>query len=302
MQIKAHAALLGVSLIYASNYTIAKTVMPTYLTPEALVFMRILTGSLVFWLISLWQYERVERSDFGRLLLCGLLGSAINMTFFFKGLSLTKPINAALIMLLVPFVVLLISSFLLKERITKHKVWGISIGILGAGVLVSGGQSFGLSAAGLLGDLFVSLNATSYAFYLVLVKKMMLKYRTTTVLKWVFSFGFLFSFPFNLPYFLAADFQAIPINIWFGIVFILIAVTILTYLFNGYALRTVAPSAVSTYVYLQPLWASIIALSFGKDTIDASKVAAYFLIMFGVLLVNQSPNSWARLRFWRSVR
>lgn len=284
---KAHIALLLVTVIYAANYTIAKEVMPKYFTPDALVFMRILTGMIVFWLFASIKTEKVEKADITRLILCGIFGAAVNMLAFFKGLNLTTPINASLILLLVPILVLTISAVFLNEPITKLKSVGIILGLLGAGFLVINGRSVSLSSNGLVGDLLVCLNSTSYAIYLILVKQLMMKYNTMTVLKWVFTFGFIAIFPFTIGAFLEADFTNIPINIWWAIAFILIGVTVLTYLFNAYALQFVNASVVSIYIYLQPLFASIIALSYGKDNLDIGKVLAYLLIFSGVLMVSR---------------
>lgn len=51
---------------------------------------------------------------------------------FFKGLSLTYPINGALIMTTNPILVLLMAALLLKEKIGWNKVVGIILGITGA--------------------------------------------------------------------------------------------------------------------------------------------------------------------------
>jgi drug/metabolite transporter (DMT)-like permease len=290
--LKAHIALFLVSLIYAANYTIAKEVMPKYLSPDVLVLARILTGTIIFWLATSFKSEKIDKSDFGLLILCGFTGAALNMFAFFKGLSLTTPINASLILLLVPILVLIISAIFFKERIIRIKGIGIILGIIGAGFLVMNGRSVSLNSQGLLGDLLICVNSTSYAIYLVLVKKLIRKYKTLTVLKWVFTFGLIFIFPFTISDFTNANWSAIPLSIWSAIAFILIAVTVLTYLFNGYALKFVSASVVSIYIYLQPLLASIIALSFGKDSLNLTKIIAYLLIFSGVLMVSQSRKWW----------
>jgi len=246
----------------------------------------------VFWIFASMKTEKVEKSDLVRLILCGIFGAAVNMLAFFKGLNLTTPINASLILLLVPIIVLTISAFFLNEPITRFKGFGIVLGLVGAGFLVSNGRSISLSSDGLVGDLLICVNSTSYAIYLILVKQLMVKYNTMTVLKWVFTFGFIAIFPFTIGAFLEADFTNVPVNIWWAIVFILIGVTVLTYLFNAYALQYVTASVVSVYIYLQPLIASIIALSFGKDSLDFGKVLAYLLIFSGVLMVSQKRSWW----------
>jgi len=80
---------LGATTIYGLNHTIAKGVMPTYITPFGFIMLRVLGASILFWSISfLGPKEKIERKDWGRVMLCSLFGMAINMLAFFKGLDL----------------------------------------------------------------------------------------------------------------------------------------------------------------------------------------------------------------------
>ena len=63
-----------------------------------------------------------------KLALCGLFGVAINQMLFFEGLNLTTPINAAVIMVTNPILVLIMGAFLATEAITKRKMLGITLG------------------------------------------------------------------------------------------------------------------------------------------------------------------------------
>jgi len=93
---RAHLALVVVALIYGANYTIAREVMNGYLEPLGFIVLRAASAMLVFWGISFFQpAERIERSDIGRIILCGFFGVAANQMLFFSGLQLTKPINAS---------------------------------------------------------------------------------------------------------------------------------------------------------------------------------------------------------------
>ncbi len=283
----AHIALFMVALLYAGNFTIAKEVMPTYMAPEALILMRVLSGITLFWIFgTLFAHEKVERKDFPLIILCSITGIAINQLFFFKGLNLTTPINAALIGLVVPIVVLIVSVIFLHEKLTLFKVVGVVLGIFGATFLILYGQQTSLNPDGWIGDILVFINAASFAIYLVIVTPLMKKYHPMTVIKWVFTFGLLFVLPFSITEFQATDWQAIPTEIWWAILYVMIGVTFLTYLFNGYALPIVSPTVVSTYIYLQPVLAAIIAISFGKDELTIQKIIASILICAGVFLVS----------------
>ena len=151
---KAHLALLGANLIYGANYIIAKGIMPNKIGPSAFIFLRVVGAGILFWIIKSFIKEKVEKKDFSLLILCGLLGVAVNQLLFFHGLNLTSPIDASIIITAIPIMVLIFSALLLKEKITPNKIIGISIGGIGAVLLVwYGNKASGTSS--LLGNVLV---------------------------------------------------------------------------------------------------------------------------------------------------
>lgn len=288
-RIRAHLALFMVALIYGGNYSIAKLVLETgYLQPRAFILLRVLAGITFFTVLHFIAIrEKIERADLLRLALCGLFGVAINQLFFFMGLQLTKPINASLIMTTTPILVLIISALLIRERITARKIIGILTGATGAVLLVGAGRQISFDASGFLGDLMIFINASSYGIYLVIVKKMMLKYHPFTVLRWAFTFGLFLVFPFGIQELTQAQWSAFYPTLWWSLAYVLIATTILAYLLNGLALQVVNPSTASIYIYLQPVLAAFIAILLRQDQLDGIKLISALLIFAGVFLVSR---------------
>lgn len=294
---KAHLALLGANLIYGANHIIAKGIMPHKIGASAFVFLRIVGAGILFWLLKAFIKESVAKKDVGRLLLCGLLGVAANQLLFFHGLNLTSPIDASIIITAVPILVLVFSFFILKEKITSNKVIGVTIGAIGAVLLISTGNSSD-GTSSLLGNLFIFINACSYGLYLVLVKPLMAKYNTITVVSWVFLFGFIFMFPFGIGDALQTDFSAFTTHTYLTVAFVIIGTTFLAYLFNIYALNNVSPSVNGSYIYLQPaisfIMVSIYAYWLGheqyKEDIGWIKVVSCMLVFLGVFLVSKQPK------------
>lgn len=291
---KAHLALLGANIIYGANYLIAKGVMPNKIGPSAFVFLRIFGAGLLFLFIKLFIKEKVDNKDFPILILGGLLGVAANQFFFFKGLSLTSPIDASIIITAVPVMVLIFGTFLLKEKVTPNKLIGISIGAIGAILLILyGNKSAGTSS--ILGNLFVFINACCYALYLVLVKPLMKKYNSITVISWVFLFGFIFIFPVGIQQVFSTNFEAFTLNTYLSVAYVIIGTTFLAYLFNIYALNHVSPSVASSYIYLQPaisfIMVSIYAFALGHDKyaqdINFIKLLSFILVVLGVYLISK---------------
>jgi drug/metabolite transporter (DMT)-like permease len=283
----AHIALFIVNLIYALNYTIAKDVMPGYIEPSGFILLRVLCGVFLFsFFYFLFIKESVGKKDFFRLALCGLFGVAINQLFFFEGLNLTTPINAAIIMTVNPVLVIIISALLIGEKITFKKIIGIVLGIIGAGALILNSGSVSFDNDFFIGNLLVLINATSYAIYLVLVKGLMKKYNPLTVMFFVFLFGLFFVLPFGYQDLNSVNIDSFTNDIYLKILFVVVCTTFIAYLLNAFALKSLNPSIVSIYIYLQPVLASVIAILYNSDTIDYIKIVSSIFIFIAVFLVS----------------
>jgi drug/metabolite transporter (DMT)-like permease len=254
--------------------------------------LRVFGATILFWLISFFgPTEKIQLKDFPRIIAAAFFGVALNMLTFFKGLSFTSPISAAVIMVTTPIIVLILSTIIMKEKMIKRKIFGILLGLFGTGFLILYGRSIGNAANAPLGNLLVFINAVSYAFYLILVKKLMDKYNAFTFVKWIYTFGLLMVLPFGWSEYQEIQWTTIPIYILWEIVFVVLFTTFFTYLFNLVSMRELKPTTVSVFIYLQPLFATIFAISVGKDELTFVKIVSAVLIFVGVYLVTQKKKS-----------
>jgi len=282
----AHLSVLTANLIYGANYSIAKQVMPEFIKPFGFIVIRVLVSAMIFWVISIFiRDNKVEKRDLIRLFFCALFGVAINQLLFFKGLDLSSPINASLMMTTNPIMVLIAASLLIRERITGKKIAGIAIGIMGATLLLLWGKEFSFQNASVTGDLFVLINSMSFGVFLIIVKPLMQKYNTLTVMKWVFLFGSILVLPFGYSEFKEIEWHTFSTSTWLATAYVVIGVTSLAYILNVYALKNLSPSSVSVYIYLQPLFATLFAILLGKDQLNAMHFLSAVLIFTGVFLV-----------------
>ena len=287
---KVHLSLFLVSLIYAATFSIAKEVMPYYIKPMGLITIRVWGAVSLLWVTHfLFVKESIYgKKDFLMLLKCAVFGVAANMLLFFKGLAITTPINAAILMVTTPLFVAFFSFFLLNEKVTKLKVIGLCFGVFGA-ILLLLGPSLSFNSSTLWGDVMVMTNAIIYAYYLIIAKPLLHKYSPLTVIKWTFFFGGLLVIPFGFTELKEVKWQAIPNSIWSAIIFLIIGATYITYVLNAWALRNANATLVGAYIYLQPVLATIIAVSMAKDSLTLPKVLFSLLIFIGVYLVGL-PN------------
>jgi drug/metabolite transporter (DMT)-like permease len=284
-------AAMMVSLIYGVSFTIAKDVMPFYIQPFGFILLRVIGATILFWLVSFFgPKEKIQLQDFPRIVAAALFGVAINMLTFFKGLSFTSPISAAVIMVTTPIIVLILSAIIMKEKIKARKIIGILLGLFGTGFLILYGKSVGNATNAMLGNFLVFINAVSYALYLIIVKKLMDKYNAFTFVKWIYTFGLLMVLPFGWRESQEIQWQAIPKLILWEIGFVIVFTTFLTYLFNLVSMRELKPTTVAVFIYLQPLFATVFAMSLGKDHLTWVKMASAVLIFAGVYLVTKKKS------------
>lgn len=284
---QAHAALLTANVIYGVNYTMAKIALPKYIQPFGFIFIRVSVALVLFWILHmLFVREKIQWADVPRLAICGFFGVAANQLMFFYGLAITTEINASLIMITTPILVLVLSHFMIHERITVLKVLGIFLGAIGAASLIAFGKDFSFGSETAIGDLFILLNASAYAAYLVLVKPLMTKYQPVTVIKWVFLFGFVIVAVFGFNQFRAIEWHTFTWKVWASVGYVVLGTTFLAYLLNIFALGRANPSLVSVYIYSQPLVAAVVAIAVGNDELTVLKIVAGLFIFAGVFFAS----------------
>ena len=295
----AHIALFAVNMLYGASHILAKGVMPSYLTPSVFILFRVFGAAILFWLIlSVSRNFKIERKDWIRLIGCGIFGVTVNQLFFFHGLNLSSSVNSGIIMAFNPIMVVILSGFALKEKITPIRLTGILIGAAGAVLLTLTGEKTISETS--LGDLYLLVNSFSYAIYLVLAKPLMKKYSPLLVITWVFTIGlgFLFLYPPVLTEFSTTNFTSIPFDIWVKIGYVVVGVTFLTYLLTMFGLKHLSPSISSSYIYIQPIMVIGFAYLFlyagiaddYTSSITLQKIIYMLLIFLGVYLSGKTSN------------
>jgi drug/metabolite transporter (DMT)-like permease len=281
------------SAIYGVNHTIAKGLMPDIIGAYGFILLRVSGAAVVFWLISFfYPSEKIDKKDWLRIIGCSFAGMAINMLAFFKGLSLSTPINSSVVITLVPVLLLILSAVFLKERITKIKSIGIGIGLIGALVLILFGAKTQANAPNIpLGNILFIVNAMGYSVYLIMVKPLVIKYNSITLMKFLFLFGILINLPIGITEFVEVEWIQLSFDSIWKLAFVVIGTTVLTYLFNIYALKQLSPSTIGAFIYLQPLIAAGFAILVGADQLSPLRIGAAMLIFLGVFLSTRRSTS-----------
>lgn len=157
-----HGAILATNLIFGLNTPIAKTIVPEWISPYALTFVRMVFATLVFWGIGLLApKEEVGKRDLWTIFwgaLFGLVGAQVS---FANALLYTSPVNITIIAAMTPLAVMLIAALILKEPVTFKKAAGVLIGASGALLIIFQSSAINTDSSGnWIGNLLCIVNVT----------------------------------------------------------------------------------------------------------------------------------------------
>ncbi|MDR2139966.1 MAG: DMT family transporter [Tannerella sp.] len=290
--LKGHAALFTAYLIFGLNTPVSKAVLADGNTsPLALTFFRFAGAATLFWIASLFvKREKVCRRDLFLFFVASMFGILINQMAFIVGLSMASPIDASVITTMVPILTMLLAALFLGEPITWKKAGGVLVGAAGALLLIFNGNPLLSGSANRTGDWLCVLSCTSFALYLTAFKKLILRYSAVTSMKWMFLYATVVSLPFCRRDIASVPWAALSPDGVIRIAYVVVAATFIAYLLIPPGQKSLRPTVVSMYNYLQPIVASAVAVATGMDAFGWSKGIASLLVFFGVYLVTQSKS------------
>lgn len=290
-----HLALLLANVAWGLLSPVSKQILlDGQLSPLALSAIRIGGASLIFLLLSLVlprsvaPREKIQRSDYLHLLMASLLMISANQGLYILGIGFTNPIDSAVMSSTTPMLTMLLAAAVLGFPITRMKCMGVIIGMGGVILLVAGNTAGATATNPLLGDMLCFAAQLCAAIYYVCLLGLTKRYAPFTLMKWMFYLSAITYVPCCAPELIDVSWQTLPASTWLSLAFIIIFATCLSYLAIPFAQRSLKPTVVSIYNYLQPVVAAIAAVWLGVGTFGPLKLLATALIFLGVILVNRS--------------
>ena len=288
----AHIALLFCNIVWACDYPFYNLVLGRYISPLAMVSASLVIAALWSLVPLLWEKpERVEPTD--RIKIIGaamLIGVARKLCMMF-GLAHTSPIDGSIISTSTPLIVLFLSVIVGIERLSKMKVIGLLLGMAGAIAIIVSSNIGSHTQSDIIGNLLILVSACVSAAYMVWFKRLVGKYRVTTLLRWIYCSSAIVMLPIGAHDIITTDLSTMDTGIILASLFVLIVPTYLPNLLLNYSLKFVAPTTTSIYSYIQPVVAIILAVAMGLDKPHLDTLFFAVVIFIGVgLVVNDNKE------------
>lgn len=295
-KLQGHASLLIANTIFGIGVPVTAWLLSNWVTPMTYMAARCIGAAIIFWGISLFlPKEKVAGKDLIVIMAGGLLGVVISQTLTAWALVYTTPVYFSLIATLTPVGTMLMAALFIHEKITLQKALGVSIGIIGALLLVFMGWRSGTGKNDLLGIGLALLSLLTWAIYLIITRKVSQKYTAVTQMKWIFLISAIAVLPFALKEFpqtplFGGSYQSGELAGWSGMLFIVIFATVAGYFAIPFAMRYLKATTVSIYTNLQPIVASFIAIWIGQDRLTYDKPVAFVLVLLSAYIVTKDES------------
>ena len=289
---QAHLALLGSAILWGLMAPVGKTAMENGISGISLATFRMTGGAICFWLASFFaKKERVQSKDLLLLFFAALFGIVCNQGCFTFGLSITSPINASIITTTAPIATMIIAALYLKEPITGKKVTGVLLGSIGALILILNSTKTASGREGnIWGDLLCLTAQVSFSCYLVFFKGLISRYSVFTLMKWMFTYAALIFIPCSFHEVSSIHFFEVPSYAWYCVLFVILGGTFFSYILIMIGQKTLRPTVVSMYNYIQPIVGTSVSVLLGLGTFGLTKGIAVILVFTGVYIVTQSKS------------
>ena len=288
LRVKAHLALLGSAIIFAINYWVSDDIV-SHIGVIPLVFFRTIGAAILFFFLYTFEKDRTMPSKRDLLLLAvaSLFGIFINQFMFFMGLQYTNAVDTATIHTSNPLIVMILGVVFLKTKLSRNKLIGVIMGAVGALILVLYQAEIPTADSSIKGNLMILTNTFAYAIFLIMLKPLLQRNSPITAMFWMHLIASVMILPISFNSMIELDWVLTFSLYWKSILYIVFMLTFIAYLLNMYGLKHLSPTSVSFYIYLQPVFAFIIAIILGHQLPVPIKIFATIIILAGVYLVNR---------------
>lgn len=278
--------ILG-TLLWTSNSIAIKFAL-TGLPPYTLMAARASLATVLLLAVVRWQrlpFPTSRTAWLGAIFL-GVFQLAVSGTLFFWALQYLPVGRAQILGAVQPFLTVVAAHFLISgERLRPRMVIGLSLGFVGV-VIVTLSRGGNLGGESLAADAAVLGGATIATFGNILIKRIGYRWRmlslvtaqmaTTAVVMLVVAS----LFEGNAPKVLS------PASLG-GLLYLATVGSGLAFFVNYYVVRRYEVGIVSSFVFLQPVFAVVLGALILGEEITWTTVFSLFLVSAGIIYMNQ---------------
>ena len=285
---KGTLALLVTVLIFGSSYAITKVGLEE-ISPLVLSFTRsfiafVFLSSIIIVKGDAGVFIKKLTGGWKYFAVVGMVGVTMFNIFQNVGVKLTSSALAGTLHNTIPIFVLILSGAFLHEKVTKNKVAGIAVGLVGVCIIVFVGKDFTdmLHNQTIVGNAMVLGSAVIWAAYTILNKNVSKHYNPLYLTASAYTFGSLFLLPFAASFEHIGSLASLSMKTWAIVIYLGIFCSGITFFLWNYALSRMDSTKASVFIYLIPIVAMLVGWAFLGETITFYMVVGFALTIVGI--------------------
>jgi drug/metabolite transporter (DMT)-like permease len=276
------------SLFWAGNW-IAGRVLADLFPPAALTFWRWAIALAILAPVvgpRLWARRELLARHWRPIAVIGLLGGGLHNVLQYWGLHYTSATNGAILNSLTPVFILILGAAFLREPFPRSAAIGSAVALAGALVIATRFQFGDLRELkiNIAGDLLVVLSLVMLAGYTVA-----LRWRPQGLdgLSFLACFAIVAEAPVGLLYAFEKEHVILNATSALGLAYVAIFPALLSYHFWATGIAAIGAARGGVFLYLTPVFGSLLAVAFLGERFGAHHAAGMALIIGGVTLANR---------------
>ncbi len=271
--------------LWASAFAGIRAGLQAY-SPGQVAVLRFLVASATLAIYaSVAHFRRPELRDVPGLILSGIIGISFYNLALNYGETRVSAGAASLLIASTPIWTTLLAGFILRERLTPRRWFGVFVSFAGVALIASGeGEGIHLS----LQALIILAAAIASALYIVQQKQFLLRYTALEFTAYSIWSGTVFMLPFGRGLLHAV--RTAPLAPTLSIIYLGIFPGALAYVGWAYVLSHGPAGRVSTFLYLSPVLAIAIARIWLGEVPRVLSLVGGGIALAGVGLVNMGSK------------
>lgn len=282
--------LLFANVLYSTSYVASRVVLET-VPPATLAFIRLAFGALILLgscrgRVRLGPPSKVTRGDRWRIAGMGVFGFAAAFALSHWGILRSTATNAALLIIVEPVAVMLLSPALLGERLSRREVGGAALALLGTMLVVVNGipGMSGRLVPHWRGDALLILAGLAYGSYSLLGRDVLLRHNPLRVTTHSILWGVVAMAPLaalDFPGWSPIDWD---LGVLLGVGYLSIVITAFGYLLWNWALARMPAPRAAIFLSVQPIMGALLGVLLLGEPFTAFTASGGLLIVAGLLL------------------
>ena len=283
-----HIALAVSNILFGISFSVYVSLLQGVISQSQLFVLQLLFPMFVFTPLAMSHrgFFRLSLDDFGSIFIVALLVVFGWWYLLMEGASYTNPIDASTIATIGPIFTLMTSFIVQSRRATKGEMLGIIVAIVGVvAILVDRGRMLLGVVGEAYGNALVLCAVVAIAVNTVLITPVLRRCGTVVVMGWYYLIGTVLSMPLivaELPKISISDFTHSQL-VEMGYILLFGSALPMYLLYKSSEYLTATHNAI--YRYIQPIVATIVAVSRGQTIIDRTNIVGAVLIFLGMLCV-----------------